>query len=73
MKKPGYLVKTKNGKIGRTFNSKGLVNGKVPVYLATQFKEYPNRDGSKLKVASEFSDNAILCDKDSLKVVGIID
>ncbi len=30
---PGYLVETKSGKTGRTYHSKGLVNGKVPVYI----------------------------------------
>jgi len=55
----GYLVKTKSGKTGRTYSSKGLVNDKVPVYL----------EESKF----EYSEKAILCDKDSLKVIGFID
>lgn len=29
----GYLVTTKKGLQGRTFHSKGLINGKVPVYI----------------------------------------
>lgn len=32
-KNPGMIVETKTGKIGRTYNSKGLINGKVPVYI----------------------------------------
>lgn len=30
---PGYLVEHKSGKVGRTYHSKGLINGKVPVYI----------------------------------------
>jgi len=30
---PGYLVEHKSGKTGRTYHSKGLINGKVPVYM----------------------------------------
>ena len=38
-KKSGYLVKTKRGKLGRTVHEKGVVGGKIPVYLATETKE----------------------------------
>ena len=31
----GYIVKTKKGLVGRTFHSKGLINGKMPVYIGT--------------------------------------
>lgn len=33
---PGYLVEHKSGKVGRTIHSKGLINGKVPVYIEGQ-------------------------------------
>lgn len=32
----GYLVETPLGSRGRTYHSKGLVNGKVPVYIEGQ-------------------------------------
>jgi len=35
---PGYLVETKNGKKGRTYHSKGLINGKIPVYIEGEEK-----------------------------------
>ena len=54
MKNPGYLVETKNGKTGRTFHNKGLINGKVPVYI----------DGEQIP---------LLCDINSLKLIGFID
>lgn len=59
MEKSGYLVETKNGKSGRTYHSKGLINDKVPVYLET----------SKFM----YSDKAILCNPKTLKMIGFID
>ncbi len=58
-REPGYLVVTKNGKKGRTYSSKELINGKVPVYLEIEKFKY--------------SDKGILCDPESLKVTGFID
>ena len=58
-RKPGYLVVTKNGKKGRTYSSKGLINEKVPVYLEIKKHKY--------------SDKGILCDPETLKVKGFID
>ena len=58
-RKPGYLVVTKKGNKGRTFTSKGLINGKVPVYLEIEKFKY--------------SDKGILCDPKSLKMTGFID
>ena len=58
MKNSGYLVMTKGGKKGRTFHSKGFIKGKVPVYLE--------------KEKFEFEEIGILCDKDSLEVIGFI-
>jgi len=55
----GCLVKTKNGIKGRIYHFKGLINGKVPVY-----PEIGNLN---------YSDKAILCDPNTLKVIGFID
>lgn len=71
MKNSGLLVETKYGKQGRTFNNKGIVNGKVPVYLATKFTEF--KDDPELKIAIEFEETAILCDPATLKQIGFID
>lgn len=64
MKQPGYLVKTKEGKIGRTFKYKGFVNGKIPVYLIK---------GNLEDSFHGFEQQAILCDKETLKVIGCVD
>jgi hypothetical protein len=55
----GKIVITKDGKRGRTFNTKGLINKKVPVYLEIERFKY--------------SDKAILCEPNSLKIIGFID
>lgn len=57
-KNSGNIVETSSGKVGRTYNSKGLVKGKVPVYL---------QDGEN------YSDKAILCEHATLKFIGFID
>lgn len=58
---PGKLVLTKSGKRGRTFDEKGLVKEKVPVYLEKTEKKF------------DFGTDAILCDPESLKIIGYID
>lgn len=58
-KASGYIVVTKTGKVGRTFHYKGEVGGKTPVYLETEPLTY--------------SDKAILCETQSLQVIGYID
>lgn len=77
MKNSGYIVETKEGKLGRTYHSKGLVNGKIPVYLATELREFlanpKDPNGKKFTVAVAYSDQAILCDPNSLKSIGMID
>jgi hypothetical protein len=67
-KNRGMLVETKGGIIGKTINSKGLINGKIPVYAATAFKCI---DGVYVPVA--FSEKAILCEPASLTIKGFID
>ena len=32
----GFMVETKKGFIGRTYHDKGLINGKMPVYMDDQ-------------------------------------
>ncbi len=66
-KDPGYLVETKDGKTGRTYNSKEMVNRKIPVYICTKFNEkHPT-------VPEEFETTGILCDPKNLKQIGFID
>jgi len=79
-KNPGKLVETKSGKIGRTYNSRGAINGKVPVYLATSFfGDHENADIAKdisdnfPKIPRTFADAGILCDPATLKIIGFID
>ena len=55
----GYIVQTKSGKRGRTYHSKGTINGKVPVYL--------------LDDSEKPSETAMLCDPKTLKIDGFID
>jgi len=57
-KNSGKIVKTKSGKIGRTYNDKDFVNGKVPVYL--QYGE-------------TYKTVAMLCDHATLTLIGFID
>ena len=58
-KNPGYAVITSDGKPGRTYHNRRLINGKVPVYLET--KKFT------------FSDKGILCNPKTLKIVGFVD
>lgn len=55
----GYLVETKDGKTGRTFDNKEFVNGKVQVFLETETE-------------NTFLPSAILCDPKTLKIKGFI-
>lgn len=66
---PGYVVRLKDGRTGRTYHSKGLVNGKVPVYLD---KETVIGKGG-IEVAASYEDKAILCRKETVTIVGYID
>lgn len=58
-----FVRHTKHG-IGRTYNIKGIIEGKVPVYFATKL----NGD-----IPIEYSKDAILCNPANLKVIGFID
>lgn len=61
MKNPGLLVRTKNDVIGRTYKYKDFINDKLPVYP------------SKNKDHTEFSDKAILCEPETVDIIGYID
>lgn len=63
----GYLVVTKNGKYGRTYHNKPLINGKTPVYLEIDFGTGDNR------FITGYMPIATLCETDSLKILGFID
>lgn len=68
-KKSGYLVKTSDGKLGRTIHEKGTINGKVPVYLATKTEKIDE----DFEFPVTFSEQAILCDPTTLQSIGMID
>jgi len=71
---PGYLVITKNGVEGRTYSAKKMVNCKVPVYPAIKWETTPGTKKTPgVKIAIQWSESAILCDADTLKLVGYID
>ena len=59
---PGSIVVTKKGKKGRTYHSKGIINGKVPVYMFTNNV-----------ITSKPDAHAVLCRPESLSVIGFID
>lgn len=59
MKNPGRIVVMKDGRRGRTYNKKGLIQGKVPVHPFG----IEQLDGSK----------PMLCKPEDLIVIGFID
>ncbi len=67
---PGMIVKMKDGSQGRTYNSKGMINGKVPVHVCIK-KKTTHIPG--LDVCVEYSSTGILCDPKSLTQIGFID
>ncbi len=69
--KSGMIVRTKAGKLGRTFHSKGIINGKIPVYLATKIKKH--KLGDILDIPIEYDTKAILCKLETLTIEGYID
>lgn len=78
VRNPGYLVTTKNGLQGRTYHSKGLINGKIPVYLLICHicggeGIHTSDCGAKIGGFSMVSNKARLCEKNSLTIKGFID
>lgn len=57
----GYLVMTKSGRPGRTFQREGQIKNKVFVHL--ELKGHP----------FQYSDKAILCKLETLIIVGFVD
>lgn len=68
-KKSGYMVKHKDGRMGRTFHGKEPINGKIPIYFADKMSE--EKHGFSFPLT--YSDKAILCDPKNLKQIGFID
>ena len=60
----GTIVEHKKHGLGRTYNAKGVIEGKVPVYFATVIKD---------DIPVEYSKDAILCNPANLQVIGFID
>lgn len=67
-KKSGRIVRTLDGRTGRTFNDKGMVNGKIPVFITT--KEI---DSKGMLVPVEFSKEGTLFSPYELTTIGMID
>lgn len=66
MAKLKYIVRTKSGKLGAIKRLEERVNGKVPVYMASEMDE-------KNEFPKSYSENAMLCDGLNIRVVGFID
>jgi hypothetical protein len=64
----GYIVKTQDGRIGRTFHCKGLINRKVPVFVAIETKEEHD-----MTVPISFSEKGVLIQIEKLELIGHID
>lgn len=65
--RPGYIVRTKDGKIGRTYHEYDQIDGKVQVYLCTKTREI---DGQI--IPETFDKTGLLCDPGKLKIIGKI-
>lgn len=57
-KRPGFIVKTKTGKIGRTYHDEDKGHGKIRVYVMVNY---------------ELTGEKLLCDPKTLEQVGFID
>ncbi len=64
---PGHLVELPDGKQGRTYNNQDPINGKIPVYIATEYEE-----DDDIKVAVKFDKEGRLFKPEDLKVIGLI-
>ncbi len=58
-KESGRIVLTKDNKKGRTYNKKGIINGKVAVYLEV--------------IPNVYAEYGTLCDPKTLTIIGYID
>ena len=57
----GYVVRTKNGKTGRTYHNQEYIKGKTPVYIEQTEGKY------------DFDEKAILCNPETVTITGYID
>lgn len=73
-KNSGIIVQTKNGLLGRTFNNKLALDGKVAVYLykTIEVENDGTIDATRLS-EQELQEMPILCDPETLTVLGYID
>lgn len=69
MGNPGYAVKLSDGRTGRAYHNKGLVNGKIPVYLDKD--TVTGKHGHSIAIS--YREQAILCRKETVTIVGYID
>ena len=67
-RKGRQIVEHKDGRLGVFYTNAKLVNGKVPVYIATK-----THVSFGLKIPTEFSETNILCDPNELKFIGYLD
>lgn len=68
-RRPGKLVKCKDGAVGRTYNDEEPVNGKIKVYVFAASQA----DLRKPKALVKDCITKRLCDPDTLKVIGYAD
>lgn len=68
VRKSGHIVTVDDGRIGRTYHNKGLINGKVPVFLATKTE---SAHGVEFPV--EFAETGTLFEPEKVKAIGFID
>jgi hypothetical protein len=77
MKRPGYLLKTKTGKKGRTYHDEEPVSGKIRVHLLQCHicggEGDHNGDCGARGPLIAVSGIKLLCEEESLQITGFID
>lgn len=66
-------MRTKFGKLGRTFSNQMPINGKIRVYEVTETKSIDLGQDNNLEVPVKWNQAGSLCDPKSLTVLGLID
>lgn len=72
-KNSGYFVRTKSGKLCRTFSNQMPINGKIRVYEVTETKSVDLGQGNNFEIPVKWNQAGSLCDPKSLTVLGLID
>jgi hypothetical protein len=77
-KNSGYIVKCSNGRIGRTYHTEKVVDGKICVHLFSEkigatLTATTNEDIENAKSLSDTPGEKILCDISSLTTIGMAD